>query len=166
MEIIKANETHIPEILEIYAKARKFMKENGNPTQWEEGYPSREIVEKDIAADHCYVCMENEKVVGVFVFIIGEDPTYRVIYQGAWRSETEYGTIHRIASDGTTKGFARRCFDFCRQKCNYLRIDTHANNKPMRELSARTDSGVRNHPQETEATGSRLIILRKNERQE
>ena len=102
MEIIKANETHIPEILEIYAKARKFMKENGNPTQWEEGYPSREIVEKDIAADHCYVCMENEKMVGVFVFIIGEDPTYRVIYQGAWRSETEYGTIHRIASDGTT----------------------------------------------------------------
>ena len=37
MEIIKANETHIPEILEIYAKARKFMKDNGNPTQWEEG---------------------------------------------------------------------------------------------------------------------------------
>ena len=26
MEIIKANETHIPEILEIYAKARKFRK--------------------------------------------------------------------------------------------------------------------------------------------
>ena len=107
------------------------MKENGNPTQWEEGYPSREIVEKDIAADHCYVCMENEKVVGVFVFIIGEDPTYRVMYQGAWRSEKEYGTIHRIASDGTTKGFARRCFDFCREKCSYLRIDPHANNKPM-----------------------------------
>ena len=131
MKIIKANETHIPEILEIYVKARKFMKENGNPTQWEEGYPSREIVEKDIAADHCYVCIENENVVGVFVFIIGEDPTYRVIYQGAWRSEKEYGTIHRIASDGTTKGFARRCFDFCREKCSYLRIDTHANNKPM-----------------------------------
>ena len=36
MKIIKANETHIPEILEIYTKARKFMKENGNPTQWEE----------------------------------------------------------------------------------------------------------------------------------
>ena len=117
MKIIKANETHIPEILEIYVKARKFMKENGNPTQWEEGYPSREIVEKDIAADHCYVCIENENVVGVFVFLIGEDPTYRVIYQGAWRSEKEYGTIHRIASDGTTKGFARGCFDFCRQKC-------------------------------------------------
>lgn len=65
-------------------------------------------------------CMENEKVVGVFVFIIGEDPTYRVIYQGAWRSETEYGTIHRIASDGTTKGFARRCFVFA-DKSNYLR---------------------------------------------
>ena len=27
MKIIKANETHIPEILEIYTKARKFMKE-------------------------------------------------------------------------------------------------------------------------------------------
>ena len=50
MEIIKANETHIPEILEIYEKARKFMKENGNPTQWEEGYPSREIVENSVCA--------------------------------------------------------------------------------------------------------------------
>ena len=65
MKIIKANETHIPEILEIYTKARKFMKENGNPTQWEEGYPSRGIVEKDIAADHCYVCIENENVVEI-----------------------------------------------------------------------------------------------------
>ena len=153
MKIIKANETHIPEILEIYVKARKFMKENGNPTQWEEGYPSREIVEKDIAADHCYVCIENENVAGVFVFIIGEDPTYRVIYQGAWRSEKEYGTIHRIASDGTTKGFARRCFDFCREKC--------------REPSARMDSrNAESSIQETEATGSRSIIFKKNERQE
>lgn len=84
-----------------------------------------------LAADHCYVCMENEKVVGVFVFIIGEDPTYRVIYQGGMRSETEYGTIHRIASVALQRDLQRRCFDFCRQKCNYLRIDTHANNKPM-----------------------------------
>ena len=99
------------------------MKENGNPTQWEEGYPSREIVEKDIAADHCYVCIENENVAGVFVFIIGEDPTYRVIYQGAWRSEKEYGTIHRIASMALQKDL-RMCFDFCREKCSYMRIDT------------------------------------------
>ena len=64
MEIIKANETHIPEILEIYAKARKFMKENGNPTQWEEGYPSREIVEKDIAADHAMSAWKMRRWLG------------------------------------------------------------------------------------------------------
>lgn len=42
-----------------------------------------------------------------------------------------YGTIHRIASDGTAKGMARFVFDWCAQQIDYLRIDTHENNRPM-----------------------------------
>ena len=36
-----------------------------------------------------------------------------------------------IASDGTVKGMARFVFDWCAQQIDYLRIDTHENNRPM-----------------------------------
>ena len=65
------------------------------------------------------------------MFIVGEDPTYQKIEHGAWHSAETYGTIHRLASDGQAKGIAKICFDFCKTKCRYLRIDTHQDNKPM-----------------------------------
>ena len=34
-------------------------------------------------------------------------------------------------SNGQVKGIARACFDFCHSKIDCLRIDTHADNKPM-----------------------------------
>ena len=63
--------------------------------------------------------------------LLGEEPTYRVITDGRWRSSAPYGTIHRVASDGSVRGIAQACFDFCKQHCDYLRIDTHADNIPM-----------------------------------
>ena len=63
--------------------------------------------------------------------LLGEEPTYRVITNGRWRSNAPYGTIHRVASDGSVRGIAQACFDFCKQHCDYLRIDTHADNLPM-----------------------------------
>ena len=35
-------------ILEIYAYARKFMAENGNPNQWKNNNPSEETIDNDI----------------------------------------------------------------------------------------------------------------------
>lgn len=78
-----------------------------------------------------YVCEEKNRIVGAFSFIIGEDPTYQVIEDGAWHSDALYGTIHRVASDGTTKGVARACFDFCIGEIPCLRIDTHRDNLTM-----------------------------------
>ena len=53
------------------------------------------------------------------------------VIDGAWHAARPYGTIHRIASDGTAKGMARFVFDWCAQQIDYLRIDTHENNRPM-----------------------------------
>ena len=71
------------------------------------------------------------QIVGGFAFIIGREPNYAVIENGAWHSDQPYGTIHRIASNGQAKGIACACFDFCHSKIDCLRIDTHADNKPM-----------------------------------
>ena len=47
MRIEQAVREQLPEIMEIYSKARSFMAENGNPSQWGGGYPSRELLEGD-----------------------------------------------------------------------------------------------------------------------
>ena len=64
-------------ILEIYEAARKFMAENGNPTQWNNGYPTRELLETDIRLNRLYSISRNGEICGAFVFFIGDDPTYR-----------------------------------------------------------------------------------------
>ena len=71
-------------ILDIYARAREFMAKNGNPTQWGDNYPSPELLEEDIDTNRLFVYMVNGQMQAVFAFILGEDPTYKVIEDGQW----------------------------------------------------------------------------------
>ncbi len=134
MTIRKTIVKDLDEIMEIYNRARRFMVESGNPTQWAEGHPSRELIEQDIARGISYVCEDIHGIQGVFVFIIGEDPTYSLIEQGAWNNDETYGTVHRLASAGYRKGIASQCFDWCFNQCGNLRVDTHESNKVMQHL--------------------------------
>ena len=125
-----AREQDLPRIMAIYDAARRYKRQTGNPTQWGDNYPPEPMLRQDIACGRLFVMEDTGGVYAVFAFILGEDPTYRRI-QGAWRDDSPYGTIHRIASDGVTKGIARTAFDFAAGKIDYLRIDTHENNRPM-----------------------------------
>lgn len=120
-------------ILTIYDFAKKFMAETGNPTQWAGGYPQRELLEEDIQRGGLYVVTEKDAICGVFYFVIGPDPTYAIIENGAWHCDREYGTIHRIAGDGTGGVFSA-VLDFCRSQIDYLRIDTHEDNRVMQHV--------------------------------
>lgn len=131
MIIRKSEIKDIPAILNIFGNARIYMKTHGNPTQWADGYPDETIVKNDIEKGNSYVCEEDAQIVGTFTFIIGDDPTYKIIRHGSWRSNQLYGTIHRIASAGKVRGLAQKCFDFCANQIGYLRIDTHENNQSM-----------------------------------
>lgn len=121
-------------ILKIYAYARSFMEQTGNPTQWGRNFPPEELLWEDIKAGQLYVVEKNGDIHGVFAFIIGEDKTYLQIENGAWRSKAPYGTIHRIAGDGKIHGILGEAVAFCESKIPHLRIDTHADNKVMRHL--------------------------------
>ena len=80
-------------ILDIYARAREFMAKNGNPTQWGDNYPSPELLEEDIDTNRLFVYMVNGQMQAVFAFVLGEDPTYKVIEDGQWLNDTlPYGT--------------------------------------------------------------------------
>lgn len=130
MEIRKTKAEELDRLEEIYASARAFMAENGNGGQWGKNHPPRELLEEDIREGRSYVCVEDGKIVGTFCFYVGEEPTYREI-DGAWKQEGDYGVIHRVASDGTTKGVTKACVDWCWEQHPNLRIDTHEKNLPM-----------------------------------
>ena len=60
----------------LYAAARTFMQQTGNPDQWREGYPPRALIAREIEQGNSFVCMEGEMIAAVFSLIMGEDPTY------------------------------------------------------------------------------------------
>ena len=132
----KAGITDLPLILEIYASARAFMAQSGNPRQWGTTNPPEETLRNDIARGNLYVLTEGDGIHGVFAFLREEDPTYRVIYGGAWHSSRPYGVLHRVAGDGSG-GILKAAVGYAEQFCDYLRIDTHAENLIMQRQIGR-----------------------------
>ena len=131
-----AKREDLPAIRSILDGARIFMHRSGNPHQWIDGYPSDQIILKDIAEGNFYVEETEGRINGCFAFILGEEPTYARI-QGAWLDNLPYGTIHRLASDGSQKGFTDRCVEFCSSKISNLRADTHRDNLTMQKALLR-----------------------------
>lgn len=133
MIIREARIKDIERLLEIYDIAKAFMRKTGNPNQWNSSYPDMKLLEDDIDKQQLFVMEEDSIIHSVFAFIIGEDPTYKEI-EGAWLDDSTYGTIHRIASDGTVHQVFKKAVDFCSEKCAHLRADTHEDNKVMQKV--------------------------------
>ena len=138
MEIRKSTERDFDRMMEIYAYARQFMAEHGNPNQWgPTNWPPEALIRQDIAEGNSYVC-ENDAghVAGTFFYTCGEDiePTYREITDGAWLDGSPYGVVHRIAADGSEKGVGAFCIGWAYGQCGHLRIDTHGDNRVMQNL--------------------------------
>ena len=131
MNIRKAKREELTRIEEIYAAARVFMREHGNPDQWKNQYPTRELIAQDIEKERLYACEQDGEILGVFYFALGEDPTYLLIEDGKWLSDDPYGVIHRIAVAARGRGVAAFCFEHCFSICPNIRIDTHRDNLPM-----------------------------------
>ena len=111
MEIRPTELTDLPLVMEIYDYARAFMRANGNATQWIDGYPSESFIRQEIEDGHSFVCTDEQgEILGTFCFILGEDPTYLNIYEGAWLNDEPYGVIGNI------------------------RVDTHRDNKVMQHI--------------------------------
>ena len=125
----------IEALMAIFDHARAQMIADGNPSQWGDGYPSREQLISDIQRGVSYVVEHNGQPCATFVFIIGKDPTYAYIEDGEWLDDTlPYGTIHRIASNGQERGIFPFVLNWCSAKCKNIRIDTHKDNQRMIHL--------------------------------
>jgi len=131
MTIRKTKAEDISAASAIYDDARVFMRGTGNKDQWSSGHPNADEVIRDIADGTGYVCEEDGEIVAVFFFKKGDDPTYKNIYEGQWKSLDEYAVIHRVAVKYNGRGIANKIYEYCYSVHPHLRIDTHRDNIPM-----------------------------------
>lgn len=138
LKIRHSQESDVSRMMEIYAYARQFMADHGNPNQWgPTHWPPEALIRQDIQNGTSYVCVDEEdQVHGTFFFTQGVDvePTYLEIVDGEWKDPSPYGVVHRIAADGQVKGTGGFCLDWAFEQCGHLRIDTHSDNVVMQNL--------------------------------
>lgn len=127
----KAEPADLDRLMEIYEGAKRFMARTGNPNQWIDGYPSREVIAADISKGHCHVWEEDGEIIAAFALIVGNDPTYSRIDDGQWLNDLPYAVVHRLASSGKRGGIGRDCLQWCVERHRNLRVDTHADNRVM-----------------------------------
>ncbi len=132
-EVRDATIDDLDKIMDIYVSAKSYMNQNGNPTQWREGYPSKELIIDDINNKRAKVIYEKTEIYGVFALFDGIEPTY-ININGAFLNEEPYLTIHRIASNQTRHGVFKAALDYVSSISKNIRIDTHKNNLTMQKL--------------------------------
>ena len=131
MRIRKSRMEDLKKIMDIYDSARLYMRANNNYSQWSDSYPGEKDILQDMENGNSFVGIDKGEIVMTFAFIKGEDPTYKIIKEGSWINNEPYGTIHRIASNGNSRGVLKYASDYCFRSVNNIRIDTHEDNIPM-----------------------------------
>ena len=116
MEISKTTLQDVDTVLDVFAAAKRYMRANGNASQWGDEYPDRSIVTYDIACGSSYVMLENGEIVGTFALFLGEDESYRVIEDGAWQMIFGVNTLPEYRKHGYAGQLLRRAIDDARQQ--------------------------------------------------
>ena len=137
MIIRKSTVNDAKEIGLIYAMARQFMRDNGNPDQWKDSYPDESTAFSDAKLGIGYVCEDAGEIVAVFAFAVDNEPTYDDIYDGNWLNDDKYAYIHRVAVKRHGGGIIDFCFAECFKMHPNLKIDTHKDNIPMQKVLMR-----------------------------
>ncbi len=100
IEIKKINPQEIDKVCEILANVIAHMRKIGF-TQWDEGYPRRDILEADIARKDLYGAYIGDTLAGFTVINNYQDSEYESI---KWLSEGTFFVIHRLQVDPTFRG--------------------------------------------------------------
>ena len=127
-----ATPADVTDIMAVMDAARQTMHRSGNPNQWNDGYPSEEVIAADMERGGGFVVVEQDRVVAYFAFLASPEPTYGVIYEGQWLDdESPYHVVHRIASFPDVHHVFHDIMAFAFSNDRNIRIDTHRDNRIM-----------------------------------
>lgn len=123
-------------IWEMLQQGIRRRKEDGS-NQWQDGYPNRSVVEKDIRDGVGYVWVQDDEVLGYAALMLNNEPAYNHI-EGEWLYNGDYIVVHRVVVHDRClgKGIAKQMFlwieDWAKQQNIYsIKVDTNYDNQPM-----------------------------------
>lgn len=124
---------------EILDAGRAFQNANGF-YQWDETYPTLEIVREDIQQETGWLILADGEIAGYFCLSFDGEPVYRGI-RGAWNTSEDYAVIHRMAFDPKFRGagLTRQVFPLIESVClqrgiHAIRVDTDPCNQRMQHV--------------------------------
>ena len=136
----KGVESDLERVMELVADAQNWFRKQGID-QWQDGYPTRELILSDILRGENYIVECNGVVAATAVISFEGEPTYAEVKGRGWLNDNRYAVVHRIAVSEACrrKGIAKEILHFTQELCAErgicdIRIDTHKDNKAMRSL--------------------------------
>ena len=111
----KASIADLSVVIDFIEQGKAKMIKAGNPNQWSANYPAIETIERDIVQGNCYQRIDD----------------------GSWLDDQPYYVIHRVASTEGVHGVMADVISYCSSFTSSIRIDTHADNRPMQASLAR-----------------------------
>lgn len=141
--IRRANNNDIEAIMGIISDAQAALRELGID-QWQDGYPTAEIIMCDIESKVGYVYVEENTVAGYAAIVLTGEIAYKQIPNNVWATGEDYVVVHRLCvSKGYTRnGIALSLMRKAKElaiEAGYsgFRIDTHRGNVRMLSMMDR-----------------------------
>jgi ribosomal protein S18 acetylase RimI-like enzyme len=133
MLIKKASKPDLEQLLSIVKSCGQKLIEQGI-FQWNEEYPSKEILIEDIELQELWKLEDNNSIIGSIVLTEKEDAEYQHV---KWLTKNEHNLyIHRLAVHPKFqgKGYAQKLMDFAEKYAKEngyytIRLDTFSQNK-------------------------------------
>ena len=125
-------------VTEIYDGAKIILRNSGIP-QWQGAVPGRASFIDDVGNEAAYVVEDEGRVIAT-IQIIGHEPYYETVENGAWQDNNALVAHHVAVSNECRKhgvaGFMLENVErLARQRRNTsIRLDTHELNHRMRNL--------------------------------
>ena len=132
MIIRKANKNELDAIMQVYKSCVEGMIKLGID-QWDETYPNRKVIQKDLEIGDYYVGVLEDEIVAGIKIDRKQDPTYLII---DWEDKSnKFMVVHRLCSKTSVwnKGVGRKMMTFAEELaaekgCISIRLDTYINN--------------------------------------
>lgn len=138
MYLRKAHIEDIEDVMRVFSQARLAQRRAGF-RQWEDGYPSIDVLKSDIDSAIGFILDDNGKTAG-YIAIAAYDDEYNR-HTELWDVGKDYAVFHRIAlsDDYRGKKLSSILFDLAeshalRTGAAFVRIDTGLENKPMQHI--------------------------------
>ena len=142
IQLRQATEADVERIWQIILQAKEQMRLR-NSLQWQDGYPTVEIITNDISKGYAYVLSLADEVIAYSAVVYDGEEAYNQI-QGNWLSDVPYVVVHRIAvademkRQGVATLFMQKIEELSRGKgvCSF-RVDTNFDNLYMHKILAK-----------------------------